>query len=518
MASGIITNPKTATSGRYIESRIVWESLADPVTNASEVTAGLYVRKGDTTQPLSIPTEGSWAYSLTVNGDTVSGSARLSVLEEWVLVAVKTVKSIAHGGDGSKTITISGSVTGPSVSSFKGHKSSGSGTADLGVISRSSTITAAADAILGGNGNIRWVPASADFFFRLEFSIGDWKHTTDAIHPNKTTAYTYTGAIPLDAASQIPNDSTGTMTVALYTYSDSEATKQVGIADSRTFTVTVPNNGDTQPAVSMVLTPVSGLPAVFDGLYIQGKTRVRAALSAEGKYGATIDSYSMKVSGASYGPEEEYTSVYLSEPGNLTVYGDAADSREHIGTVTQTITVIGYSNPKILDVEAKRCNAAGDPDEQGTYLRIKAKRSYTHVVADGEEKNFCQIRFRFKAASAPQYSEWTTILERDSLESDEVITNALLGGALAIDHSYMVQVQAVDDVGSTADTTVTISTDKVWSHKTKNGLGLGKYCEGENLLDVGWDSRFYGEVNMYGDVKVGGKTLREYILSVIEGG
>jgi hypothetical protein len=262
----------------------------------------------------------------------------------------------------------------------------------------------------------------------------------------------------------------------------------------------------------MDLTPVSNLPAVFDGLYIQGKTKVRATLSAEGKYGASIGSYSMKVSGVSYGPDKGYTSGHLADPGSLTVYGYAEDSRGYTGSASEDITVIGYGSPKIVDVEAKRCDSTGKLSDGGTYLKIKAKRSYTPIVVGGEQKNFCQIRFRFKAASATRYSEWNTILARDSLESDEVITNALLGGALAANHSYVVQVQAVDDVGDYADTTIAVPTDVVHTHKTKNGLGLGKYCEGENLLDVAWDAHFHG------DVVVGDMTLREYILSVIEGG
>lgn len=382
----------------------------------------------------------------------------------------------------------------------------------LPMIAGASTITAVSNAILGGNSNIKWVPASVDFRFRLEFSIGGWKHTTGVIHPNKTTDYTYTGAIPLDAARQLPDDPTGTMNVVLYTYADSGATKQIGTADSKTFTVTVPDNGDTQPAVQMDLTLVSNLPAVFDGLYIQGKTKVRATLSAEGKYGATIGSYSMHVGGVSYGPDKGYTSGHLADPGSLTVYGYAEDSRGYTGSASEDITVIGYGSPKIVDVEAKRCDSTGKLSDSGTYLKIKAKRSYTPIVVGGEQKNFCQIRFRFKAASATRYSEWNTILARDSLESDEVITNALLGGALAANHSYVVQVQAVDDVGDYADTTITVPTDVVHTHKTKNGLGLGKYCEGENLLDVAWDAHFHG------DVMVGDMTLRKYILSVIEGG
>ena len=46
-------------------------------------------------------------------------------------------------------------------------------------------------------------------------------------------------------------------------------------------------------------------------------------------------------------------------------------------------------------------------------------------------------------------------------------------------------------------------------------MGLGKYVEGENLLDVAWDAHVRGEV-LIGET---GMTLKDYILAVIsEGG
>jgi hypothetical protein len=43
-------------------------------------------------------------------------------------------------------------------------------------------------------------------------------------------------------------------------------------------------------------------------------------------------------------------------------------------------------------------------------------------------------------------------------------------------------------------------------------MGLGKYVEGENLLDVAWDAKFRG------DVMIGDMTLREYILQIMSEG
>ena len=388
--------------------------------------------------------------------------------------------------------------------------------ATLTTIARASEISSVADVTLGNKCSVKWTPKAASFRYRLKFSMGSWSYTTGIIHLNNTSAYTYTGyTIPLDAANQIPSSRTGTMTVTLYTYADSGATAQVGSANSKPFTITVPDNSNTKPTVSMTLAPVSSLPSAFAGLYIQGKTKVKATLSATGKYSTSIKSYSMKVDEVSYDSSDGYTSEYLSKYGSFTVYGYATDAREFTGTKSQDINVIAYSKPKITVSACGRCDENGNLSASGTYLKVIANRSYSLVTSGGVQKNFCQIRYRYKTASAASYSEWITILPGNSLTSDQVETGALLGGVLDLKTSYMVQVQAIDDIGDYAETTISVPTDEVYMHRTKNAMGLGKYAEGENLLDVGWDAHFHGEI-LIGNT---GMTLRDYILSVInEGG
>lgn len=515
MASGTITLNESASSGGRLAAKIEWSAAADTASNASRnVTANIYVRKYDPSQTLTIPTTGTWSFNLSINGNSITGTKYGSVLSDWVLIGTHTVSSIGHNSDGSKSITISGSVSAPSGTGFAGHTSSGSGTAMFDTIPRASTISSAPDVTLGGFSSVRWYPRSSAFRYKLKYTMGNWSLWTGVIHPNTTLAYIIMTIIPLEAAYQIPNSKTGEMTVTLYTYSDSAGTVQVGTEDSEVFTVTVPDNGDTQPDVSMSLSPVSSLPSAFAGLYIQGKTKIKAALSATGKYGASIKAYSMNVDGSSYGSANGYTSGYLTNVGSRTVYGYATDNREHTGSASQVITVIAYSPPKIQNVVAARCDSNGNFSETGTYLKIIAKRSYDKVLSGSVQKNFCQIRFRYKAATAASYGAWVTILAANNLSSDEVITGPLLAGALKIDTTYLLEVQAIDDIGEYANTIISIPTETVYMHKTKNAMGLGKYAEGENLLDVGWDAHFRGEVKI-GEI---GMTLKEYILTVVNGG
>ena len=452
-------------------------------------------------------------YYVSINGGAeTQHSVSYTLPKGTTKTIVDTTITVDHKDDGSGTVKVRTWMD-TSISAGVVEKSE---TITLTTIARASSISSATAVTLGNKCSVKWTPKAAAFRYKLKFALGEWSYTTGAIHPNTTDAYTYSGyTIPLDVANQIPNSNTGTMTVSLYTYSDSGATTQVGSADSETFTVTVPDNKNTKPKVSMELTPVSSLPAAFAGLYIQGKTKVKAILEASGEYKSSIKSYSMKVDGTTYDSGDDYTSGYLNKVGTFTVHGYAKDSRGNTGSASDDITVIAYAKPKILDVVATRCDADGNLADNGTYLKIQAKRSYSPVKADGVQKNFCKIRYRFKAASASKYGDWVTILAGNSLGSDQIETDALLGGALSIEATYLVEVQAIDDIGEHAETMIVIPTDIVHNHKTKNGWGFGKYCEGENLLDVGWDAHFHGEV-LIGDT---GMTLRDYILAVIsEGG
>ena len=372
-------------------------------------------------------------------------------------------------------------------------------TVTLPMIAGSSAITTASNVTLGNACSVTWTPQAASFRYKLKFSIGNWSYTTGVIHPNKTTAFTYTDyVIPIDAASQIPTK-TGTMTVTLYTYTDSNATAQIGSAITSTFTVTVPDTSATKPTVTMSIAPVSNLSSAFSGLYIQGQTKVKATLSATGKYGAGINYYTMKVDGVAYGSNEAYTSGYLTEIGSRTVYGYATDKRTHTGETSKTITVIAYSKPKLENVSAYRCDKDGNASDTGTYLKIKAKRVYSPVLSGGVQKNFCKIQYQYKKEGG-SFSSWVTVLDSTVLTTDEVVTAPLLNGTLAATSNYIVQVRAIDDVGNSAQVSVNVPSDRVYSHENGeiNSYGFGTYVEEPNTYLLAEDIKLKAKGAMTG--------------------
>lgn len=302
----------------------------------------------------------------------------------------------------------------------------------------------------------------------------------------------------------ITSAASGTLRFTLRTYLDSDYTEEYGNPSYDEITLKIPEDDSTRPTATFTVAPVTTLQDPFDTLYIKGKTKVTANLaSGAGKYGATPKTYTVSIGTQSGTPP--LTSGYFTTSGDVTIKGTVTDSRGFSRTYTKTITVIDYAAPQILpiseerEVIAARCNSEGALDANGTYLLIAAKRSYSKVEASGAQKNFCRIQYRYKVEGG-SYSSWVDILAKTAT-SDEVITGALLGGELSTTSTYIVQIRAVDDIGGTVSTTIYVPTEKVYMHKAGsiNALGIGKYAEEENTVDVDEDIT----VKVRGDLKLG---------------
>ena len=312
--------------------------------------------------------------------------------------------------------------------------------------------------------------------------------------------------------TNLPNSSKGPIRVTLRTYSDSGYSTEIDNGRYKEITLSIPHTLDYLPEATLTVSPVSTLDSPFDVMYIKGLTKVYVDfLNFRTKLGATIKSYNVTVDGKSV--DIPYTSGYLSRSGYVDIRGTITDSRGLSAQYIRTIHVIDYSAPQILpisgesEVIAARCDSQGNLSDNGTFLKIKAKRSYSKL----SNKNTCIIRYRYKAEGG-SYSNWTTILQPEG--SDEVTTDALLYvgedgdgktyGALDLETSYSVQVQAIDAIGETGTTTITIATEKVYMHKAGsiNSIGIGKYAEESNSIDIADEINVYGRIYGLGKAKV----------------
>ena len=376
-------------------------------------------------------------------------------------------------------------------------------TVTLPMIAGASTINWAGNVTLGNACSVNWTPIGASLRYKLRFFYGDWSYTTGVIHPNTTGGYTYTGyAIPIDVAWQLPNSPWGTMAVTLYTYSDSGGTVQIGSEHTAFFSVTVPDNASTEPGVRFSeIIPVSSLASPFSSLYIKGKSKVKATISAYGEYGASITEISYTVDGKSYG--SGVTSDYLSGTGTLTIKATAKDSRGFINTYSTSITVYDYAKPTIQVSTCARSDASGNISDSGTSLRIEAQRSMFSVGG----QNSCRMWYQWKLATAPDSGFSSQITLTNNANYSGVITNVVFNKQA----SYVIRIGVTDGVGETVIAVFTILTEKIYWHRGNDFLALGMYTQNGGL-ECAWPARFYSQVYV-GDV-----TLEAYIRNLMNGG
>lgn len=427
-------------------------------------------------------------YYVSINGGAETAySVSYTLPKNSTKTIVDTIITVNHKDDGSGTVKVRTWMD-TGISAGVVEKSD---TISLTNIPRASVISSVSNVTLGNLCAVQWTPRSKDFRFKIKFAVGSWSLTTAAIHPNITTLYTNASqSISLEAAHQFPNSKDAEMIVTLYTYSDANCTKQVGTAQSAKCRVYIPEIKDTTlPTVAMSLSPVSTLSEQFNGLYIQNKTKVKASFTgSQAKYSASISSYSMNVDGKTYG--NPYQSDLLSKYGSIPVTGTVWDSRGCYASKIQNIDVIPYSKPSLLpytgesSIVCQRCDPNGNLSPSGTCLRIKAGRQYSKVMADGVQKNFCSIQFKYKTEGATSWISQKTILaEGDTADSVDAI---LTGINLSLSSTYLVQIEVLDTIGESYSTLITIPTADVTVHLRAGGkaIGVGKYAEQDNIVDI----------------------------------
>lgn len=427
-------------------------------------------------------------YWISINGEAEEKySVSYTLPKNTAKVILEKTITVKHKDDGTGSVTVRTEMD-TQISAGVVKKTA---TCELTDIPRATTIDALScnTNYFTGKLTYKYTPKSDDFYNRVGIALNKNGAyiAVKTINLGKKITAQQTASVTLDAGElemiykELRDTAKSVLRFTLRTYSDSGYSKQVGDGAYKEITLTIPNDATTQADVTMALTPVGD----FNGLYIQGKSKVHIALSADGKFDAAIGSYSSKIGSKAYAGDNA-TSGFLTDPGIFTVYGYAKDSRGYTGSTTQEIEVIAYSKPKLLEADAVRCDSDGNPSDNGTYLKICAARSYSPVRSDGAQRNFCEIRYRYKLASAAEYSDWDTLLAKDDLTADRVETGALLGGVISVASSYHVHIEAIDDIGEKAETSILITTGKVYWHRdgARNSFTFGGYVEEDNTFAI----------------------------------
>lgn len=529
MASGTLTFNKSSktSSGSYILGKIDYEYTQSDSDNSTTITCKVYVKKANDSTKLTATTNGTFKYSLTMNGETITGSKYLEILTSYKQIGSFT-RTIEHNNDGSKSFDITGSVwlSSNSSSDYYNKKSSVDTTMTFPTFPRASSITSAANVTLDDKCSIKWIPLSSSFSYKIKLSCGGitWE-TDDYISPGSTSEYTFSRTMSVSYwASAIPDSYTGTCNAVLYTYRTKSEDSLIG-SHSTSFVITL----------SKTITPIIsvGVPNKVDAwtgpsgaVYcIQGKSKCQLSASFQAGQGSRIKSWSVEgegisKSGSGNGKLDAEETGVLTKSGTIRYQAKATDGRCTVTKNFPPFIVEPYAAPT-LSISAARI------DNDGSKVKFTYKASCSSV--NGENK-LVTLKIYNKESTK---DEWgiTKKLDLTGLDSNSINNNIILNNYDAT-LSYDFKAIVTDACGTNYDITSVAAYASIPSefrilniNAKKTGISFGKMAADDSeILDCQMPARFLntvefgnGENSTYGSLEVDYNTSGNNIVYIRNG-
>ena len=286
--------------------------------------------------------------------------------------------------------------------------------------------------------------------------------------------------LPVSLANQIPSATTVSGTIYCDTYSGSTllGTKSVSI------TLTVP--GSVVPSAG-TLSATLAEDTSGTGLYVKGMGKAKLTLSgASGAYGSSITSYTITGGGWTT-TNSALTTGTLASAGNITFTATVTDSRGRKASTTRTISVIDYTKPGVAVCDVYRCDADGNRKKAGTYFAVEINASYSAITG-----NILNITARYKKQSESSYGTAMNVTNNGK--------TVIGGGSIGASTTYDVLVTVADKYNSLLIQRTLSTKSVLQSFKRSAGAAIGKVAELANWLDVAWDTRIRGNLQVDGTI------------------
>lgn len=462
-----------SASSQYRIRMVVTESDVNINNNTSKVNVTAYIDKLKGTGYFS--NDGK-PWNIKIDGSTVaSGNKTYDFRNYTTLTLGSGSKTITHNSDGSKSVAVSAYFNS---SPYLG-SATVSATFNLTTIARASSISS----ITGGSELNQSVTVnisrkSNSFTHKVEYSYAGSSYITAST--NAGTSCSFTPSISL--ASYVPNSTSGTLTVRVTTYNGST---QIGSAVTATKTLSVPSSVVPTMGTPSVTRIDNGVPSSW-GVYVQSFSKATVSMTGvAGAYGSTIKSYSITGGGLNANTSSATTGV-LTSSGTITFTCTVIDSRGRSVSKTASISVAAY-NPPSLSLSAERSDPSGTPNASaGTCAKVTATFSFASVSGKNSiTSKSCSCNGQTNTSFASG-------------------TPFVLNANLSIGSSYTVTATITDALGrSSGPITVSISSaSRIMNIKAnKKGMGIGKFAEEDNVLDIAWKTKFRA------GIKIDGKNL-----------
>lgn len=442
-----------------------YEASTNIDRNTSQVRLQLYWENGDT-KISGVPWE---AYIDYDGGKRLSNSGTLTVEPNQTAMLIDQEVTVAHDGDGTRTIY------------YRGEFKNKSNNKVIPINNASLTLTTISRASYGADVTAEIAkPVTINITKReawMRHSIWVTIGNYDQKIAGDNVDSSFTWIPPIEIANQFPNSASGTGTITYVTYNNGV---EVG-KDVRRITVNVPTNlfkpgftgfnlSDTNPVTqNLIPSPTH---------FVSTLSRIKVAFDgARGVAGASITGYYAEI--VSGNTSAQTNGGVLTVPTTMTdkqmtVRAKVQDSRGVWSDWREKqITVLAYFNPT-LRFEAKRTGEKLDTITLKRYLKIAP------LSVNGTQKNTTRLTFKIRKVGTDTFTtdsvnEWQNISELNG-------SDANLNGKYPADTSWEV-LGRVEDKFSYTEFVITVSTDKVVMSYERDGVGIGKYRE-MGTLDV----------------------------------
>lgn len=482
MATKIYGICSGTSSSKYDLWASVSQSNINTSNNTSKISVKVYLKRNDGNSNSAYNLyENSNTVNLKINGEVrINKNLAIDTRNGVSVLLASYEQTVTHNDDGSLVLTLESSFTMGNSSltggSLKGEYR-GTTIPRLSDMSFSKTTVNPGDAV-----GFTITPATAEFTHQVSWSLGDKAQSVSLASGVLSSNIT----IPKEWTSVVTTSATATISVVLSTI------KNGVTIGTRKYELKflIPAIDEYKPDFTISISRDNG--GISDKLdyYIKGISSVNVEPEALSfSYGATLSAITITVGDVSI---RRLPAVFkLTSAGDLLVTVAVRDSRGMLTVKTETIHVLDYTNPSVEITSLVRCDENGNANPLGEYGSLAYRIGYSPI--DGN--NHPVVNLRYRKSTDESY------VHIDQVSSSPFIFG---DGGLSVGSSYVVCISVEDDICTEAveiESYISGGSVPFNIRKGGNGASFGKFSEEDMLLDVGWNMRVEGDMDIEGVLK-----------------
>lgn len=454
------------------ELRFSWFVVSQSaVNNTSTVEWSLSLIAGSSGR---IDSSVSKKWKVVIDGQIFEGENSVAIANNTNLTIASDRAIIKHADDGSKNFEFSFNQEFNIVFSGSTIKDiSGSGEGEIDTIAQTTIPTVDKDVVdMGTTLKITTKSNNKNFKHDLFYKFGnvDWAAISSGVGES------YSWKVPMDLAYIVPHKTSGSLSIKCVTKSGE------AVIGEKILTITANVPATVKPKVTVTVTEKIAEYAERFGFFVQYKSILSIKIDAESAYGSPIESYRTQYQNKTYTINEITTdAVSMSGEflnGVLPLTTEVTDKRGRTSKVMRNIVAEPYSKPTISNFTAVRCNANGETDDNGEYIRV----NYKFNVAPLQGKNMATVQIGWNGPNSSAAIPDKNVIHTETLDGIESQSRE----GLVIDSykfnttkGYKILLKVTDYFGSYAIYADSISSSDVIMDISADGKGVSffEFCE-----------------------------------------